>query len=104
MYLNTRDEILELLRRAVSGLVTLDKLQKRFEYLFLDREAWPALEHSDDDFFSLILEKLSWTAENPSQDEIDLGWMNFESFQIWLKEALEKYLKELKSPDRSAGQ
>lgn len=92
MFLSTRQEILELLQGGARGLVGLDEFQKRFEYLFLDREEWPVLDYRDKEFFGVVLEKVGWTAENPSAEERQLGWMDFESFRRWLEEALRSHL------------
>ena len=92
MFLHTREEILSLLRCTVDGSITLDKFQSRFEHLLLDREGWPILDPDDKEFFDLVLEKVSWTSDNPTDTEKELGWMDFSLFRTWLKDSLKLHL------------
>ncbi len=92
MHTATKQEILDLLQLVAEGLMSLGEFQPRFEYLFLDRGSWPVLDHRDKDFFGLVLAKVGWTSENPTEDEEALGWIGLDSFRGWLKGALQKHL------------
>jgi hypothetical protein len=43
------------------------------------------LDHADKEFFDIILDKVGWTSEAPSEEERRLGWMSFDEFRKWLR-------------------
>ena len=84
-----KDILLRMIREALSGQWSVERFQKEYYWYFLDSVPPDALSEDDENFFAAVQEKMEWTAETPTEEERQFGWLDQAEFIQWLRTELE---------------
>lgn len=79
------DELLE-------GNLTFKEFERDFWSYFLKNVSSKDLTEEENDFFSEIQETFDWTSENPTDEERGYGYLDWQQFIRFVKNAKELFL------------
>jgi len=87
-----RTELLDRVERLLSREYTVAEFRRRYYdfYLEVPEEALTDSEHM---FFGFLQEMLDWTAEAPSSEDRQHGWVDHEEFIAWVAREREFWLR-----------
>lgn len=92
--MNKADILMEQINKLLDGQSTFQDFNRDFWSYYLKNVSSKDLTEEEDDFFSEIQETFDWTAENPTDEERGYGYMDWQQFIEFVKEAKEVFLKK----------
>ena len=86
MRLTIRDEVEDLIADLLSGAIAAPEFDTRFSDALDSRLKIAGTTPSEEEYYGMIQEKLSWVGDDLSDEERTLGWINESEFLDWLRE------------------
>lgn len=83
--MNYKDVLIEKINNLLSGKWTVPEFEKEYYLYYLEEVPGDALSLYQDTFYGLVQEKLDWTSENPTQQDKNDGWFDYNEYIDWLK-------------------
>jgi hypothetical protein len=84
----TRAELIDRLRRFVTGQVSFEDLDRTFVWDYVNHADGMDLSGEDLDLLDSVHEWIEWTSRKPSAEEKAVGWHDVNEFSEWLLRAL----------------
>ena len=93
MIINSKGLLLQKIHRFID-LGDVPIFYDEYYHFFLEEVPQGSLTYTELEFFGQVQELLDWTAENPSQEEIELGWKSYSGYHKWVKQNLELFIND----------
>jgi hypothetical protein len=77
-----------MIHRVLSGEWSVYDFEREYYPLVTDGMPADALSPEDENFFAAVQEKLDWTAEFPSEEDRESGWLDHAEYVQWLRTEL----------------
>lgn len=79
-----RDRFNGLIDEFLSGDISLQAFQQRYEKAFIEEMPDSALDDTELEIYGAIHEKSEWTTVEPTAEDKRYGWLNPVEFKTWL--------------------
>ncbi len=86
--------LLEKINNLTNGTWSVLEFEKEYYQYFLDQVPGNAMNTIETEFFSLVQEKLDWTAENPDEQDKKYGYYDYLEYIAWLKKNTQEFLED----------
>ena len=95
--MNYKEKLLWMIQNLLEGKWSVDEFEHKYCDYYIDGDPSFRMTELEEEFFSEVNEKLSWTSESPNEEDRSYGYVDHGEFLEWIKEEYEKYLKNMKT-------
>lgn len=87
-----REILLKKIEKLLNGRWTVPEFREEYYEEYLNHSSADYLNEVDTTFFGLIQEKLDWTLEKPSAEDVEDGYISYSQYTDWLRKNHDLFL------------